>query len=435
MHLRRSNLSTARMSLVRALVLLFTIVIDGSESQYVGISLVDFCNCWNAEVTRIINKLYVNISFNKTCWQSPSQTEDYSFLINYDSAMSFKIRITESRMAMSHLTQLDCKLSEGCSTTFKMVRNTTIEIAPDCSPCDSCMGRNTGDIPYINEHTTQLIEKVHVKKKAPPIRTIQPIESTHSVLVVIAAAVLTIVVILVFTIIITIACRKFRTRTDQGEKDGQIQTPSTNGRQHSHSLPTNLQAGDDLKEHIDSLWEASISPRTAAVYKTAINLFLHFVTLCGLFVPEDKLPCIDEDILIRFVSYCDKALLLKCATIKLYLAGIRFSYLRSGATNPLANCERLQYILKGVKKQQQGTATTRLPITFDILRKICDLLRNGVFSPVTDLLLQCMCQTAFFGFMRCGEFTRDSRGFCSEGLKMNDVIFFKRSIIFLYIFK
>ncbi|XP_069131715.1 uncharacterized protein [Argopecten irradians] len=208
-------------------------------------------------------------------------------------------------------------------------------------------------------------------------------------------------------------------------EDGQIQTPSTNGRQHSHSLPTNLQAGDDLKEHIDSLWEASISPRTAAVYKTAINLFLHFVTLCGLCVPEDKLPCIDEDILIRFVSYCDKALLLKCATIKLYLAGIRFSYLRSGATNPLANCERLQYILKGVKKQQQGTATTRLPITFDILRKICDLLRNGVFSPVTDLLLQCMCQTAFFGFMRCGEFTRDSRGFCSEGLKMNDVIFSK----------
>ncbi|XP_069141369.1 uncharacterized protein [Argopecten irradians] len=140
--------------------------------------------------------------------------------------MSFKIRITESRMAMSHLTQLDCKLSEGCSTTFKMVRNTTIEIAPDCSPCDSCMGRNTGDIPYINEHTTQLIEKVHVKKKAPPIRTIQPIESTHSVLVVIAAAVLTIVVILVFTIIITIACRKFRTRTDQGEKDRPILTPS-----------------------------------------------------------------------------------------------------------------------------------------------------------------------------------------------------------------
>lgn len=122
-------------------------------------------------------------------------------------------------------------------------------------------------------------------------------------------------------------------------------------------------------------------------------------------MPKGSLPPISEDLLIRFVSYCDKYLHLKLATIKLYLSGIRFSYIRGGFGNPLAVADRLQYILKGIRKLQGENNNKRLPITFNILCNMCRRLQRGLYSPFEDTMLICMCQTAFFGFLRCGEFT------------------------------
>ena len=58
---------------------------------------------------------------------------------------------------------------------------------------------------------------------------------------------------------------------------------------------------------------------------------------------------------------------LKAATIKLYIAGIRYNYIKLGRRNPFLNMDRLPYIL--------------------------------------DTLVKAMITTAFYGFMRCGEFT------------------------------
>ena len=65
----------------------------------------------------------------------------------------------------------------------------------------------------------------------------------------------------------------------------------------------------------------------------------------------------------------------------------------------------------------------RLSITFDILVKITNLLKKGVFSPYTDKMMLSVCQMAFFAFLRCGEFTVRNKT-CS-----NDCIFFKGLII------
>jgi hypothetical protein len=46
-----------------------------------------------------------------------------------------------------------------------------------------------------------------------------------------------------------------------------------------------------------------------------------------------------------------------------------------------------------------------LPITFGLLRDICHLLRQMYFTPYTDILLEATCVMAYFGFLRCGEFT------------------------------
>ena len=122
------------------------------------------------------------------------------------------------------------------------------------------------------------------------------------------------------------------------------------------------------------------------------------------------LPPISEDILIFFIAHCFQLLKLQYSTIKLYLCGIRYKYLQSSFRDPLETengtpLPRLAYILNSVKKQQKPTNNNRLPITFEILEKIILCLRQGVFNPFLDLMLETVCTIGFYGFMRCGEFT------------------------------
>ncbi|CAC5412752.1 unnamed protein product [Mytilus coruscus] len=73
--------------------------------------------------------------------------------------------------------------------------------------------------------------------------------------------------------------------------------------------------------------------------------------------------------------------------------------------DPMANAIRLPVILRGIKKSQNNVVQERLPITSSILNKLCALLSKGIFSPVVDLMFLCAFKMAFFGFLRCGEFT------------------------------
>ena len=172
---------------------------------------------------------------------------------------------------------------------------------------------------------------------------------------------------------------------------------------------TSAPAHDDLTGEINKLWDASISPQTARTYQTAIDNFLRFVAN-SKFVYQGKLPIVNEEFLMRFAVYCHKALQLTYSTIKLYLAGIRFHYVKAGLQNPLVNNERLEYIFRGIRRSQtmywyNGDREKRFPITFDILVKITKLLDKGLFSPYTDKMMSTVCQMAFFAFLRCGEFT------------------------------
>lgn len=44
--------------------------------------------------------------------------------------------------------------------------------------------------------------------------------------------------------------------------------------------------------------------------------------------------------------------------------------------------------------------------TFEVVRKVCLFLRNS--SLYSHLLLETVCTVAFFGFLRCGEFTGEN---------------------------
>jgi hypothetical protein len=135
--------------------------------------------------------------------------------------------------------------------------------------------------------------------------------------------------------------------------------------------------------------------------------------ICGF---ETALPVISEQLLMFFVTHCVVNLGLAYSTIKLYLAGIRNLYVTQGLPNPLVNALgqpllQLGQVLRGIKKSQVNNVRPRLPITSDIVQKICNVLHDGMFGSYVDCLLEAVCTIAFFGFLRCGEFTCRSTQF------------------------
>ena len=159
---------------------------------------------------------------------------------------------------------------------------------------------------------------------------------------------------------------------------------------------------------VDNLWQASLNKNTRTAYSSGLQCFLSFAVMFGVSF-AGALPQISEEVLVYFVTHCHQMLNLSAATIQVYLAGIRYFYIKAGLSDPISHSSQLAYIMRGIKKKSQPTSPKRLPITFDILKQICSLLNGGVFSQFMDLQLRCMCQMAFFGFLRCGEFTVRSK--------------------------
>lgn len=129
-------------------------------------------------------------------------------------------------------------------------------------------------------------------------------------------------------------------------------------------------------------------------------------------IPLSKdLPLINEDLLVYYVSHCAACLRLSHSTIKLYLCAIRSMYVSRRGQNPLLQSTglplyRLQNVLRGIRKSQSGHGPRlRLPITAAILSQLHQLLERGFFSSYLDTLLKAAFSLAFFGFLRCGEFT------------------------------
>ena len=109
--------------------------------------------------------------------------------------------------------------------------------------------------------------------------------------------------------------------------------------------------------------------------------------MSGVIFRPPGLPSISEDRLIYFIIYYHSCLKLKWTTIKLYLAGIRFHYLQAGRNNPLCNVERLQCIIRGIKRSQVNKSKPRLPTDVNILYKICCLLREDSEGRMWDLIV------------------------------------------------
>jgi len=137
---------------------------------------------------------------------------------------------------------------------------------------------------------------------------------------------------------------------------------------------------------------------------------MRFLNLNSITWTRSQLPPINEDLLIYFGAYCFQSLKLQLSTIKLYLCGIRFKYIQSAGFNPLNTREgnslpRLNMILQSIKRLQVQSHRVRLPITFDILLKICFSVKLSAYSSFFRSMMHTIYCVAFYGFLRCGEFT------------------------------
>lgn len=172
----------------------------------------------------------------------------------------------------------------------------------------------------------------------------------------------------------------------------------------------------NLNNTVSVLWDNALSERTLSTYSAGVNSFKTFLLLNNISSDVRKLPEVTEDVFILYIAYCFDTLQIKHSTIKLYLSGIRFEYLKTGTNCPLLNSgqaisARIHAFLNAVKRIQGHTKRPRHPITASVLNQMCSVLQNGYVSTFTDSLLEAAFITSFCGFLRCSEITTSQHGF------------------------
>lgn len=194
-------------------------------------------------------------------------------------------------------------------------------------------------------------------------------------------------------------------------------------------MPGAITSAVSLRRTINHFVKFALSPNTHSSYASGVRAFLTFATMFSIQNMATNVPTCNEHILLYFVAHCQQNLQLAYSTIKMYLAGIRYHYISEGFENPCVDqtgnmYPKLSLMLKGIKKSQSSNSTQRGPITSSILMSMCHQLRSGFLSFYEDKLMLAACLTAFFGFLRCGEFTTRSAVFDpSCNLCLNDLIF------------
>ena len=160
--------------------------------------------------------------------------------------------------------------------------------------------------------------------------------------------------------------------------------------------------------HLDGLIQfyhhRALAPSSFSTYNTGLRSYSLFCTQTGL----PRFPLTEINLQRYVVSLANR---LGYKSIKVYLAGIQFFSIMYGYDVTLSNFPRLFYLLRGIRRVQgsQFSRPRRLPITFQQLLLIHRRLGVQRYSSFHQLLLRTMSSLAFFGLLRCSEYTSSSR--------------------------
>lgn len=140
----------------------------------------------------------------------------------------------------------------------------------------------------------------------------------------------------------------------------------------------------------------SLAPSTRRTYSSVQQKFAQFCNIIGRSSP---LPA-DERTLCLFTAHLAKS--IQSRSIKVYLSAIRSLHIENGFADPIAGCQQLQLLIRGIKRMQGHTTGQRLPITNQLLMVIRGALD---FRQHDHVMFWAACTLAYFGFLRAAEFT------------------------------
>ena len=100
--------------------------------------------------------------------------------------------------------------------------------------------------------------------------------------------------------------------------------------------------------------------------------------------------------LARFLGY---------ASIRTYLAAIRFHNIELGFSTNFDHMQQLKMLMRGIKRVKgKSYRPKRNPITPDVMKVLKSQLRQASFVEQDELMMWAAFTTAFFGFLRPSEF-------------------------------
>ncbi len=152
----------------------------------------------------------------------------------------------------------------------------------------------------------------------------------------------------------------------------------------------------NLVRHAEDLALLGSATSTLKTYRTAWDIFVQFLDTFGWL---GQSPRVDH--IILFVSYLSMREYAP-STIFSYVSGVK--YVTKMAGFQFHDSFVLSKILKGCKKGG-STADLRVPITIDLLEKMCDSLISVCSNTFEATLFRAMFLTAFFGLCRVSELT------------------------------
>ena len=161
-------------------------------------------------------------------------------------------------------------------------------------------------------------------------------------------------------------------------------------------------------EHLDlavfRYQQAALAPSTQSTYSSGVRSYRLFCVQTGSLV----LP-LTELTLQRYAASMANRVGFK--TIKVYLCGVQYLSIMSGFDVQISSFMRLYYTLRGIRCIQGSRfgRQRRLPISISQLLFIHHRVQLQRYSHFEGLMLRTSTSLAFFGLLRCSEFTTATR--------------------------
>ena len=115
-----------------------------------------------------------------------------------------------------------------------------------------------------------------------------------------------------------------------------------------------------------------------------------------------------EITILRFIAYAGRR--LSASSVRNYLSAVRDLHQVFGFPDLLKGLPRVPLVLKGLKCFQGDKKRVKTPITALLMSMKYQL----DFNSYDHIMFWAACCLAFFGFLRCSEFTAPSSGFIPD---------------------